>query len=260
MRIPIRMAGVVLAGGLVWWSGCDSAPGPKTLDHRSPVVDELVYTPQHVELEDVPPGQIDDGEVQVMLDLSVAVRDPDSDVRTVTYLVKAPLEVDQTIASGELAAAGSDRYEATLTVGLPEGRFGTYTVTVFAVDADDQLSNQVQGGITFACSTCTQPVIESVEAIPEVVVPPTELTLIATVSDPDGLDNIARVEGRAPAGFTFEMFDDGASQGDEVAGDGRFTASFDVDQATPGVQTFTFQAFDHGGLASDEVTKDITIE
>ena len=86
------------------------------------------------------------------------------------------------------------------------------------------------------------------------------LSLIAAVTDPDGLGNISQVVVRTPNGQEWPMFDDGRSLGDEMAGDGRFTASFEVPQATPGTQTFRFQAFDRTGLASPVVEKAVTIE
>jgi hypothetical protein len=79
------------------------------------------------------------------------------------------------------------------------------------------------------------------------------------VSDPDGLNNLLSVVVRTPNGSELEMFDDGASLGDEVAGDGRYTATFDVPQAEPGTFTFEFQAFDRFGLSSEIVTRDVTV-
>lgn len=244
---------------LFGWAGCDSGPGPEALGRRPPVVSDLTYTPQRVDLETLPDDRFVDGEVQVPLAFSVVVRDPDGPVEEVTFLIKAPLQVDRALDVGTLTAAGDGRYEAAVTLSVPTGEIGDYAVIIYAVDADGLLSNQVRGTVTLF-SSGEAPVIEEVQAIPEVLTPPAELTLIATVSDPDGLENIARVTGQAPAGFVFEMFDDGRSQGDATAGDGRYTARFDVPSATPGVQTFSFQAVDRSGLSSEIVTKDVTIQ
>ncbi|RMH65889.1 MAG: hypothetical protein D6685_05470 [Bacteroidetes bacterium] len=240
-------------------AGCDTAPGPEPLDRRPPVLSDFAYAPREVDLGTLPPEQIVGGEVQVPITFSVVAQDPDGPVAEVTYLIKAPLEVDRALEVGTMAAVGEGRYEATTTLRVPVGEIGDYALIVYAVDADAQLSNQVRGTVALF-SSGEAPVIEGVEAIPDTLRPPGELVLIATVSDPDGLENIAQVVGRAPAGFVFQMFDDGQSQGDAAAGDGRFTARFDVPSATPGVQTFSFQATDRSGLKSAVVTKDVVIE
>jgi hypothetical protein len=84
--------------------------------------------------------------------------------------------------------------------------------------------------------------------------------LIAVVSDPDGLGNIQDVFVTTPNGNSLKMFDDGESLGDDVANDGRYTASFDVPTATPGTFTFSFKAVDRSGLESEVVIKEIIVQ
>ncbi|MFV1980721.1 MAG: hypothetical protein ACC655_06170, partial [Rhodothermia bacterium] len=84
------------------------------------------------------------------------------------------------------------------------------------------------------------------------------------VDDPDGLGNIASVVARVPNGQTFEMLDDGgegSDSGDEVAGDGRYTVTFDAPEGTPaGTVQFEFQAFDRQGQESNIIVRDLTIK
>ena len=257
MRVLPRIAGCVLGGWLLW-AGCDSAPGPAPADREPPVVAAFSYAPQVVDLETLPPDQLVEGRVRVPVDLAATVRDADGTVGQVRYLVKAPGQATTVMAEGILTRADGDRYTSRFTLDVPVAEVGSYTITVFAVDDDAQLSNQAIGTVTLV-ATGEPPVIEEVIADPETLTPPGDLTLIAVVSDPDGLQNIVRVTGRAPAGFTFELADDGQTFGDAEAGDGRYTVTFNVPSASPGVQTFSFQAFDRSGQASEVVTKDVTI-
>lgn len=249
----------ILLGLLLSLAACDSAPGPADLNPRPPVLSDFSFGPEVVNPGQLPEGwQATDDGVSGPVTVRVTASDPDGTVDEVRYVVQSPTDPTQPLALGLLDAAGGARYEASFTLELPPGAVGNYTVLVFAIDDDRVQSGEVRGLLRFSASGAP-PVIENVEADPEVVRPPTTLTLIVTVSDPDGLDNISRVEGTTPNGQTFSLFDDGQSLGDEEAGDGRYTARFEVPSASPGTQTFSFQAFDRSGLASEVVTKDIQI-
>lgn len=183
----------------------------------------------------------------------------DDDVDRVSFVVQSPVSGQDPVGEGTLTTSGGSRYDGSASITVPAGDIGVYTVLVYAVDEEGLLSNQVRGMLRVH-GVGEPPVIEAVDADPEVVKPPTTLTLVATVSDPDGLGNVARVEGATPNGNIFQMFDDGRSLGDEVADDGRYTARFDVAEATPGTQTFTFVAIDKSGLESEVFSKDIVVE
>ena len=132
------------------------------------------------------------------------------------------------------------------------------------MDEAGQASNQLIGSLVLAASG-REPVIEEVIA-PERVERPstgaTPITLVAVVSDPDGLANVSRVRFwnvEAPSA-TFGLRDDGQG-GDEVAGDGRYTATVQIESTNrPGPTTLAFQATDRGGLESQIVEKTITVE
>ena len=142
--------------------------------------------------------------------------------------------------------------------GSPAGV--TFTVIVYAVDSEINVSNQVRGLIEYELLGGDPPEILDVEG-PAEITPPEIFSYVAVVNDTDGLGNIASVVTRAPNGDTFDMFDDGVNGGDEVAGDGRYTVTFDAPLGTlPGTVQFEFQAFDRQGQESEIVTRDLIIK
>lgn len=257
MRTCLSIGGLVLCGALLM--GCDSAPGATNPEGRPPQLSEFTYTPEAIVFEGLPDDQVTGEVARVPISISVKAQDGDDLVEEVAFVVQAPLQSVEPILEGTLSPVGSSTYEATATLELAKADVGNYTLLVYAVDESGLLSNQMRATLPFK-ATGSPPVIEGVRADPPVVRPPTSFRLIVTVSDPDGLTNISRVLGTTPNGTTFELIDDGSRFGDAVAGDGDYTAAFDVPAATPGVQTFTFQAFDRLGLASEVVSFDVTIE
>lgn len=249
----------ILTIGSAWLAGCDSAPGVLESVGVPPRLSSLVFSPDSVVFESLPPDEIvGDTVALVDLALSVTVRDNDGDVDSVLFVVNSPFDPFEPLATGSLARAGGETYSASKRLSIRRGNEGRYSIVVYAVDAEGNLSNQVRGTLDYSIGSGRAPVIEAIEA-PDSIRPPVTLTLIAVVSDPDGLENVARVVVTAPNGGTFDMFDDGQSLGDEVAGDGRYTARFDVPQAQPGTFVFRFQAFDRSGLSSEIVEKEITV-
>ncbi len=230
--------------------GCDSAPGVGDLIPSPPALSDFSFTP----LEFVFNGAGDTAMIPLALD--VAVTAEAGTTVTVNYFVRRQFETD-VVAQGTLTPSGG-RYSGGETLAIPRGETGLYVITVTAFDNVGQVGNEVTGLLHFASENLGPPVISEIEG-PMTFLPPGELRLIAVVTDPDGLGNIARVEVTTPTGVPFDMFDDGASLGDEVAGDGRYTATFDVPSATPGDQTFTFVATDNFGAESEEVSFTVTI-
>jgi hypothetical protein len=231
-------------------AGCDTAPGPSALDTRIPSVRDLELSPREaIFLE---------GQTSIDLPLSIRVRatDPDGDLHEVRYVVSSAAGV--TIDEGLLASMGGAVFGVDRALTVTRGQAGIYTVLVTATDLRGQVGNQVRGQIDISGVSLGPPMIVSVEG-PEEFRPPGQLRLIAVVSDPAGLENIARVDVRTPAGAVRQMFDDGQTGGDEVAGDGRYTATFDVPAASPGPQTFVFFARNRDGLRSEEVPFTITV-
>ncbi len=248
-------------GGLLVMASCDTAPGPATDPGTPPELSNFSFSPSLIQFETLPQSQREGDSVAVIpLDLRVSVQDADNDIDSVLYIVQSPFDAFSPFDQGRLRRE-SGFYVTQPTLRIPRGSTGLYTVSVYAVDSQRNLSNQVRGLLNFAIleGGGSPPVIEDIEG-PEEITPPTTLTLVAIVSDPDGLQNIQRVVVRTPNGAEQNMFDDGETFDDPVAGDGRYRASFNVDENTPsGTFTFSFQAFDRAGLASDTLFKDVTV-
>lgn len=244
-------------------SGCDTSPGVRDLGDSPPRVTSLEFSPRVVDIALADPSDLADGELDVALSISVDVEDAAGGaVDSVHYVIRRPLRTSVPLATGTLANAGGSSFSANRTVTLPVGQPGNYTIVVYASDALGQLSNQVQGNLLLDATNApgNPPAIERVDASPVQIRPPGTLVIVATVSDPEGLPNILRVEITVDGGDTFNMVDDGESLGDDAAGDGKWSAAFQVPAGVqPGVQRFFLQAFDRNGNESEVAEISVTV-
>jgi hypothetical protein len=240
-------------------SACDQPPGLPPPTSHPPELGALTISPSEVNIGELDPGSISEGGVTFTVDMRAGIRSTGGGIEEVRYTIRRPdRQQGGILTTGNLSPDG-DGYGGTAMVTLPAGAVGNYQVVVTARGVDGSLSNEAAAMLRYRAEG-SAPVIENVEASPNPLTPPATLTIIVTASDPDGLENIAAVYGLTPAGSQFELFDDGESFGDEVAGDGRFTARFDVPSATPGSQTFRFWAVDRIGLESEVVEYDVVIQ
>lgn len=252
----------------VFFAGCDSTPAPPSVDAQPPLLSDLSVSPQAVRIADLPPSQVQNGQAAVSLTMAVTATDADADLETVAFVVQSPRANEAAVAEGFLTATGS-RYMAAAEVSLPTAITGNYTVLVYGVDAQGNLSNQMRGTLTLSGSL-GPPVITTVDAPDRVTRPaqgdpPVSLQIVATVTDPDGLDNILSVE---LDGLGIQLCDDGGGvscggfdSGDATAGDGKFTVTLQVDASNaPGPNTFTVIATDRSGGQSDPVSVTITLD
>ena len=256
MLYSFRYPAAVFAAGILALSACDQAPGLLDDAGVPPELSEFSFSPHEFI---APPG---DADVIVPLSLEVTVRDADNDVEAVSFVVFG----DTTIAEGVLASGSGGQYAGRSDVIVPAGEIGVYTVLVFAEDREGMLSNQVRG-MMHVSAEGAPPVISMVVA-PDTLrrpmpgEPSALLELIAVVSDPDGLSNIASVEfwNVARPGTKIGMFDEGAD-GDAEAADGRYTRIVQINSSNePGVTTLAFQARDRAGLLSDIVEATTVVE
>lgn len=264
MRLVPRLfarTALLLATLVVAASGCDNAPGLPDLISDPPRLANFTLTPQ----EFVYTG--DDPVAQIPLEVGVDVQGPASGAE-VRYVVR-PQFGTEVLAEGTLASTGGGRFEASTTLEVPRGETGLYVVTVTVSNDRGAVGNLVTGLLRFTAESLGPPVIEAVDFPATVTRPaagedPVPIPIVATVTDPDGQSNISRVVVRTQGGGEFELRDDGgagSNSGDQTAGDGRYTVTFQVESTnSPGPNVFTLQAFDRSGQASDPVEITITIE
>ena len=263
MRFVALRMGVGLCGLSLFLAACDATPGLPTAEGTPPVLSDLAFTPDRLDVAALDEGQT----AEIPFELEVTARDPDGAASLqVSYVVRSPLPGSEPLQTGTLQAAGGEggRYHASTTLRLSVAEVGVYTLRVLAVDEDGLISNQAIGSFLLTAGG-RPPTIEEVIA-PERIQRPSEgsttLTLAAVVSDPDGLANLSSVvfwNANNPAN-TLALRDDG-QEGDETAGDGRYTATVQIASTNPpGETTLVFQARDRSGLESDPVEKTITVE
>ncbi len=265
-RFVLTLHRVMPALLLVGLASCDSAPGPSDGLSVPPSVSGFSYTPRSINVLETPPSQFSGENVRVLFTVGVDAVDSDGAISEVVLVLRSPTVDAEPVLTQRLNGSGNGPYQLIREVELPRGETGNYTLLVYAVDDEGQLSNLVRGTFTLE-NRGEPPVIEAVEA-PDTVQRPaageqTLVEIVAVVSDPDGLANISRVvlwNTAAPAD-RFDLFDDGINGGDETAGDGRYTITVQVaSDNVPGPRVFAFQAIDRAGFESNVVEKTITIE
>jgi hypothetical protein len=255
--VTLRFA--LVAAMLLFVSACDEPPGLPPPTGEPPALASISVTPSDVDVTDLSEGAVSEGRVRFTVEIEVEARSAGSGIEEIRYTIRRPDRLSGGIVTTGTLQANGNRYNASVDIDLPVGAVGNYQVVVTARGPGGTLSNQMAAMLRYRADG-SAPVIEEVVATPNPFRPPGTLTIIVTASDPDGLENIAGVFGETPTGAEFELFDDGQTFGDEVAGDGRFTARFDVDAATPGTQTFRFWAIDLIGLRSEVVEYEVVIE
>ena len=268
------VAAACVGAALIFLSACDTAPGPTPLGLRPPILSDFTFSPRSVVLEQLSPDQIVGDSVLVPLELSVTVQDPDGTINAVQFVVQSPLLEGEPVAIGTLGVSERNQYSAAETITLPRGAVGAYTILVFAIDSDQNLSGEVRGMLNYL-ATGRPPVIEDVE-VPGTVTrpapgdPPVVFEYVAVVSDPDGLDNVAKVEVEIENIGILRLCDDGGegfcntgfpNSGDSTPADGRFTLTLQIDSDNqPATLKLRFKATDRSDLESEVVERTFTIE
>jgi|AP95_1055475.scaffolds.fasta_scaffold15048_3 hypothetical protein len=259
---------VICAGAL---SACDSAPGTQDLSRSAPVVQNIQVTPDFLALD-----LIGDTAGVVATDVTVAldVSDADGDLSKVFIIIGSPIPGGEHVGEAEVAVLTNSRVEVTVSVSIPSGQAGLLAVTAFASDDDGRMSNRIFSSIEVT-SGSEPPSIDQID-IPDRVTrppqgqPPIAVPIVAHVSDPDGIGNVAFVEVLVNGISTLRLCDDGGqgtcntgfgSSGDVAVGDGLFTLTIQVDALNvAGDNTFEFTAVDRSGLRSNTVIRTITLD
>ena len=252
-------------------SACDSAPGTQDLSRSAPVVKNIQVAPDFLALD-----LIGDTAGVVTTDVSVAldVSDADGDLSMVFIIIGSPIPGGSHVGEAELALQTNSRVEVTVSVSIPSGQAGLLSVTAFASDEDGRMSNRIFSSIEVT-SGSEPPSIDQID-IPDRVTRPSQgqpaidVQIVAHVSDPDGIGNVAFVEVLVNGRVTPRLCDDGGqgtcntgfgSSGDVAVGDGLFTLTIQIEASNAaGVNTFEFTAVDRSGLRSSTVIRTIAVD
>jgi hypothetical protein len=244
------LAAGLTAGFLVatMLAGCDAVePGP-VIGARPPMVSAFAMSPGAAHVDTL---ALADGTAQVRLDLSLRAEPGDAPIERVMYAVQWQFacgtgELD---ASGVLEHMGDGLFIARPEIIVNRGRRGAYRVNAWAVDAAGRLSNEVATTFALHGESLGPPVITRIQG-PGTFRPPGTLRFVVHVSDPDGIDDVARAEVVTPGAGTFPL-----AETDNVDNrtpcDGVYSAVFGVPAGIPpGPQWFVFRAYDRDGAAS----------
>lgn len=270
MRTSAQLSAIFL----VCMAACDMAPGPEPTTSQPIRLQDFSMTPQRLVYALLPAGDIIGDSVAVTLTISVTASGGEG--ASVHYVVQTPESAQRLLESGDMVAAGQGRHTATVHVMISALDVRTYTVLVYAVDNRGRIASEVRGQLEYVrvFEPGSPPVIDSL-AVPVTIQRPAEgqaarsLSLVAIVSDPDGLSDIETVEfwNKNASSVKIAMCDRGGARpcdgsvdsGDPVAGDGRFTRRvFIASTNALGVNTLVFQATDRAGLKSN--TMEATVE
>ena len=257
--------------------GCDSTPGPAPLNVYPPVLQDFSFTPRRVVHALLDEDQIFGDSVRISLTIQVSVQTHQVPVESVHFVVRKPETRSDPLVTGTLATTGGTDYSQTVPLTLSALDLTTYTVMVYAVDAAKNVSGEARGALEYVrvFEPGSPPVL--VELIipdslqrPAAGSPAKSLSFVARVSDPDGLQDIERVDfwNANAAGTRIVMCDDGGlrpcgaseSSGDVAAGDGLYTRRvFISSENALGANTLVFEAIDRAGLRSPQLSHTIII-
>ncbi len=253
-------------------AGCDSMPGTEDGAQNAP---EVHPSTGFVSPEIIDTDRLDfvNGKATSEVTVSIDLFDEDRDLSRVYVVIQSP--VNGADPAGEVVLNVSNNGSRSISVPLEisEGASGVYQVVVFAADTGERISNRIFGSVLLTAGS-EPPVITQID-IPASVTRPSagqpaiSVSMVALVDDPDGRENILRVEVLVNGAVTLNLCDDGSQgtcnsgfgvSGDTLAGDSRFTLTIQLDSNnSPGNNIFEFTAVDRSGLRSAPITKTIVV-
>ncbi|MEL6610814.1 MAG: hypothetical protein AAFN13_00265 [Bacteroidota bacterium] len=236
--ISVVFAAVLLVG----IAGCDTTPGTSPVDQATPPrVSGLTVTPENVQFEDVA------GTSQTAtftLTASVNLEGAASEVRFIAQPFASFDPAGETVAT----PGGAGRVEGTIEVTLPRDQAGIVSVLAVAIGPD--------GGTSEARTTVVVERENLPPSVDEVVgpmtfTPPGILRFEVMASDPDGPNDLLKVQVGAGSGQLFNL---------TAQREGFYTVGFDIPEVEPGPEVFTFFATDRAGDESAPVEFIVTFE
>lgn len=247
-RHAVRVLSLALLGVA---AGCDAEPGLPAEGTRPAITGVRITPTQDSLATDAPTTSIP---LRVEADLA------GEGAIEVRVLVRYA-ETDSLTAEA-LAEAAPGPVVLDVPLVLPRGATGDYEVLVTTEGADGRAGDQAAAVFRFAAASLGPPVVTAVTA------PPTSrptsgvarLPIVVTVSDPDGLENVAFVALAIPeVGVIGRLFDTGEDS-DAADGDGRYSGAIQVFPDTePGTFVLDAVAVDRAGGVSAPYRFPVTI-
>ena len=228
-------------------AACDAAPGFPAEAERPTLADVRIAPSQDSLATEAPTAT-----VPLVVEAEVGGEGP----VTVRVLVRYA-EADTLVAEVAVEAEpGPVRVEAPFTVS--RGATGDYRVEVATEGPDGRAGDGAAAVVHFAAASLGPPTVAEVEIASPVTRGSRTVTVpvVATVTDPDGVANVAVVALVEPESGAVigRLFDRGrtSSPPDQTAGDGRFTAGLQIPPDLPaGTYTLAVVALDRAGEQSE---------
>lgn len=240
-------------------------------------VSEAPYEPPTVSFLSVQPAQVDldtlrfegnaPAEVRFRVEATIQFRNNAINAVQAAFVSPSSTEPLAVVSLRPLiGTATSVQYLGTLTVRLSRTSVGDFQVVVTPFDVFGQSGGDARQTIRIRDSRASAPTLLSVDSPDTVRIPETGTRLIqitARATHPNGVTFVrevvaVRTDNRA---ITFQLLDDGdrnGLSGDQVAGDGVFTATLQVPSTnTPATRTFEYQAIDRAERRSNIITRSI---
>ncbi len=123
-------------------AACDATPGPAPLDRAAPTVSNLAFAPDTVRIAELPPERVTDGQAAIPFALQVTAQDADGTIDRVVFTVEPSSTPGSTIQDS-LQQLEGDTYGIAGELTLNAEQDEIYTFRAFAIDNDQQVSNQV---------------------------------------------------------------------------------------------------------------------
>jgi hypothetical protein len=145
-------------------------------------------------------------------------------------------------------------FQLSVPLRVPRGAIGSYAVSLHTESASGVAGDEAAAVFTFKASSLGGPLVSNVSVPASVTRGATRavsVPIVATVTDPDGLANLATVLLLTDGAALGRLFDEGRTSRstDERAGDGRYTAALSIPPGlAPGTYGFEVEAVDRSGL------------
>lgn len=123
-------------------AACDSTPGPTPLDQAAPTVSNLAFAPDTVRIAELPPERISNGQAAIPFAMEVTAQDADGTIERVVFTVE-PSSTPGSTLQDTLQQLQGDTYGIAGELTLNANQDEIYTFRAFAIDNDQQVSNQV---------------------------------------------------------------------------------------------------------------------